>query len=120
MIYPVVRRVARHANGYLSSLGGTSGSNGACPLSDEYHLTDKSHQNRRKKFRHPLSIPGDSQWINTMNNDEQMILPTSRQQPPLCGADTQERDWDAMSQRSRDGIKVVHETIVQSKLRTMG
>ncbi|KXG54426.1 uncharacterized protein PGRI_075700 [Penicillium griseofulvum] len=65
---------------------------------------------RRKKFRHPLSIPGDTQW-NTIS-DEQMILPTSRQQPATCTAG--DGDWESHSQGSQTGIKVVHETIVHS------
>lgn len=114
MIYPIVRRVLRRANGYISS--NSNSRSHLYPLSDENgNPTDKSFQSRRKKFRHPLSLPGDSQWVNTINNDEQMILPTSRQQPPICMSDMNEQDWDASSQRS--GIKVMHETIVQSKTR---
>ena len=114
MIYPVFRRVLRRANGYISS--NSNSRSYLQHLSDENgNPTDKSYQSRRKKFRHPLSLPGDSQWVNTMNNDEQMILPTSRQQPPICMSDMNEQDWDATSQRS--GIKVMHETIVQSKPR---
>lgn len=119
MIYPVVRRVARQANGYLTSPRGTDNSL-SYPLSEDQNHTDKSNQSRRKKFRHPLSITGDSQWVNTVDNDEQMILPTSRQHPPTCSSEPQLTDWDTTSQRSHDGIKVVHETILQSKLKNMG
>lgn len=120
MIYPVVRRVARRANGYLISSRRGDQSSLAYPLSEDQNNTDKSAQNRRRKFRHPLSIPGDSMWINTVNNDEQMILPTSRQQPPPCTSDAHAWDWDASSQRSQDGIKVIQETIVQSKIKNTG
>lgn len=120
MIYPVVRRVARRANGYLISSRRGDQSSLGYPLSDDQNNTDKSAQSRRKKFRHPLSIPGDSMWANTINNDEQMILPTSRQKPPVCSSDAHPWDWDATSQRSQDGIKVIRETIVQSKLKNMG
>ena len=119
MIYPVVRRIARRANGYLTSSRNTDNSL-SYPMSGDQDKTDKSNQSRRKKFRHPLSIPGDSQWVNTIDNDEQMILPTSRQQPPTCSSDPHSTDWDTTSQRSHDGIKVVHETILQSKTRNMG
>lgn len=119
MIYPVIRRVARRANSYISSLGGGTSDNLSYPMTGDRYNTDKSNQSRRKKFRHPLSLPGESQWINTMNNDEQMILPTSRQHPPTCESNMHDQDWDAASQRSQDGIKVVHETIVQSKTRNM-
>ena len=119
MIYPVVRRVARRANGYISSLGGGTSDNLSYPMTGDRYNPDKSNQSRRKKFRHPLSLPGESQWINTMNNDEQMILPTSRQHPPICESNMHDQDWDAASQRSQDGIKVVQETIVQSKTRNM-
>lgn len=119
MIYPVVRRIARRANGYLSSFNGGTSDNLSYPLSENRYHTDKSNQSRRKKFRHPLSLPGESQWVNTVNNDEQMILPTSKQHPPTCESNMHDQDWDAVSQRSQDGIKVVHETIVQSKTRNM-
>lgn len=116
MIYPLVRRVARRANGYLTSPRGTDNSL-SYPMSGDRNHTDKSNQSHRKKFRHPLSLPGDTQWANTVDNDEQMILPTSRQEPATCSSDPQSVDWDSTSQRSHGGIKVVHETILQSKLR---
>lgn len=90
---------------YISSRGGSESYPG-------YHLSeaDTGGYSRRKKFRHPLSIPGDTQW-NTIS-DEQMILPTSRQQPPTCTAG--DGDWESHSQSSQNGIKVVHETIIHS------
>ncbi|KAF3399966.1 hypothetical protein F1880_007996 [Penicillium rolfsii] len=107
MIYPLFRRVARRAGLYITSRGGGSESYQAYQLSGG----DTSGYAKRKKFRHPLSIPGDTQW-NTVS-DEQMILPTSRQQPPTCTAG--ESDWDATSHTSHGGgIKVIHETIVHS------
>ncbi|KAJ5298156.1 uncharacterized protein N7443_006276 [Penicillium atrosanguineum] len=71
--------------------------------------TDGYH--KRKKFLHPLSLPADTQW-NTVS-DEQMILPTSREQAPACTAE--DGDWETNSHTSQGGgIKVVHETMVHS------
>lgn len=104
MIYPLVRRIARRAGLYLTTKSGSQ----SYPLSEGENTTGYS---KRKKFRHPLSLPADTQW-NTIS-DEQMILPTSRQQPPTCTAG--EGDWDAQSHGSQGGgIKVIHETIVHS------
>ncbi|KAJ6087979.1 hypothetical protein N7467_006893 [Penicillium canescens] len=109
MIYPLFRRAARRAGLYITSRNGSQ-SYPAYPLSDGD--TGGGAYAKRKKFRHPLSIPGDTQW-NTIS-DEQMILPTSRQQPPTCTAG--EGDWETHSQSSQGGgIKVVHETIVHSR-----
>ncbi|KAJ5824769.1 hypothetical protein N7447_007109 [Penicillium robsamsonii] len=105
MIYPLIRRFTKRAGLYISSRGGSQSYPGY-PLSD----ADTGGYARRKKFRHPLSIPGDTQW-NTMS-DEQMILPTSRQQPATCTA--ADGDWESHSQSSQTGIKVVHETIIHS------
>ncbi|KAJ5412751.1 hypothetical protein N7465_005056 [Penicillium sp. CMV-2018d] len=107
MIYPLVRRFTRRAGLYISSRGGSESYPGY-PLSDAD--TGGGGYFRRKKFRHPLSIPADSQW-NTIS-DEQMILPTSRQQPPTCTAG--DGEWEPHSQSSQNGIKVVHETIIHS------
>ncbi|CAG8018255.1 unnamed protein product [Penicillium nalgiovense] len=119
MIYPLVRRFTRRAGLYISSRGGSQSYPGypAYPLSDADADADTGGGGggsgggyaRRKKFRHPLSIP-DTQWNTT--SDEQMILPTSRQQPPTCTAG--DGDWDSRSQSSQGGIKVVHETIIHS------
>ncbi|KAJ6151338.1 hypothetical protein N7470_007932 [Penicillium chermesinum] len=108
MIYPLIRRMARRAGLYLSTKGGSQ-SDPAYQLSDGD--TGPSSYPKRKKFRHPLSLPADSQW-NTVS-DEQMILPDSRQQPATCtGGDN---DWETHSHASHNGgIKVVHETIVHS------
>ncbi|KGO63805.1 hypothetical protein PITC_054310 [Penicillium italicum] len=107
MIYPLMRRFTKRAGLYISSKAGSESYPG-------YHLSDADTggggSSRRKKFRHPLSIPAETQWNTT--TDEQMILPTSRQPPPTCTAG--EGDWDSHSQRSQGGIKVVYETIVHS------
>ncbi|KAJ5203636.1 uncharacterized protein N7498_004515 [Penicillium cinerascens] len=106
MIYPLFRRLARRAGLYMTTKSGSQ-SYPAYPLSDG----DGSGYPKRKKFLHPLSLPADSQW-NTVS-DEQMILPTSRQQAPTCTAG--EGDWETNSHASHcGGIKVVHETIVHS------
>lgn len=108
MIYPLFRRAARRAGLYLTTKGGGSESYPGYQLSDG----DNTGYSKRRKFRHPLSIPGDTQW-NTIS-DEQMILPTSRQQPPTCtgGGDG---EWETQSHASHGGgIKVIHETIVHS------
>ncbi|CEJ59801.1 hypothetical protein PMG11_08405 [Penicillium brasilianum] len=107
MIYPLFRRIARRAGLYITSRGTGSESYPAYQLSDG----EASGYPKRRKFRHPLSIPGDTQW-NAIS-DEQMILPTSRQEPPTCTAG--DGDWDATSHTSHGGgIKVIHETIVHS------
>lgn len=107
MIYPLMRRVTRRAGIYISTRGGSESYPG-------YQLSEGDTgggvSSRRKRFRHPLSIPADTQW--NMTSDEQMILPTSRQQPATCTAG--DNDWDAHSQGSQSGIKVVHETIIHS------
>lgn len=106
MIYPLVRRLARRAGLYLTTKSGSQ-SYPAYQLSEG----ESAGYGKRKKFRHPLSIPATTQW-NTVS-DEQMMLPTSRQQPPTCTAG--DGDWDAASHSSHNGgIKVVHETIVHS------
>ncbi|KAJ5171008.1 uncharacterized protein N7500_003791 [Penicillium coprophilum] len=105
MIYPLMRRFTKRAGLYISSRGGSQSYPGY-PLSD----ADTGGYAKRKKFRHPLSIPGDTQW-NTIS-DEQMILPNSRQQPATCTAG--DGDWESHSQSSQTGIKVVHETIIHS------
>ncbi|KAJ5742812.1 uncharacterized protein N7511_011213 [Penicillium nucicola] len=114
MIYPLFRRVARRAGFYITSRNGSQ-SYPAYPLSDGD--TGGGAYTKRKKFRHPLSIPAETQ-CNTIS-DEQMILPTSRQQPPTCTAG--EGDWETHSQSSQGGgITVVHETIVHSREKSPG
>lgn len=106
MIYPLFRRLARRAGLYITTKSGTQ-SYPAYQLSDG----DGSGYPKRKKFLHPLSLPADTQR-NTVS-DEQMILPTSRQQAPTCTAG--EGDWETNSHASQcGGIKVVHEMIVHS------
>lgn len=113
MIYPLVRRVARRAGLFITTRSGSQ-SYPAYPLSEGENTTGYS---KRRKFRHPLSLPADTQWNTT--SDEQMILPTSRQQPPTCTAG--EGDWDAQSHGSHGGgIKVIHETIVHSAEKERG
>lgn len=108
MIYPLFRRLARRAGLYLTTKGGSK-SGEAYQLSDGD--TGGASYPKRKKFRHPLSIPADTQW-NTIS-DEQMILPNSHQQPATCIGG--ENDWETNSHTSHcGGIKVVHETIVHS------
>ncbi|KAJ5110248.1 hypothetical protein N7532_002893 [Penicillium argentinense] len=110
MIYPLFRRIARRTGLYLTTRSNGSQSYPAYPLSEGENTTGSKYA-KRKKFRHPLSLPADTQW-NTIS-DEQMILPTSRQQPPTCTAG--EGEWDAQSHVSHGGgIKVIHETIVHS------
>ncbi|KAJ5683664.1 uncharacterized protein N7477_000009 [Penicillium maclennaniae] len=77
------------------------------PLSDG----DGSGYPKRKKFLHPLSLPADTYW-NTVS-DEQMILPTSREQASTCTSG--EGAWETNSHTCQGGvIKVTHETIVHS------
>lgn len=115
MIYPLFRRAARRAGIFFTTRAGSQGYT-AYPLSDGD--TSNTGYSKRRRFRHPLSIPGDTQW-NTVS-DEQMILPTSRQQPPTCTGGG-EGDWDANSHSSHNGgIKVVHETIVHSAEKDQG
>ncbi|GAB1218634.1 hypothetical protein ATERTT37_007897 [Aspergillus terreus] len=110
MIYPLVRRIAKRAGWYVSTLTTGRGTHSqSYPLSESDAHDRSTMHSKRRKFRHPLSIP-DTQWQTV--SDEQMILPGRGQQPPTCTA-----EWDNQSRRSTDGIKVVHETIVQSALR---
>ncbi|KAJ5919303.1 hypothetical protein N7466_010246 [Penicillium verhagenii] len=111
MIYPLIRRFARRAGLYLTTK--TGGGSQSYQLSEGEADTGGGGDGyvKRKKFRHPLSLPGESQW-NTVS-DEQMILPNRRQQPATCTAG--DGDWDTTSHESHGGgIKVVHETIVHS------
>lgn len=105
MIYPVLRRRARWAGRYISSR--TSPTHNALPSSKDNH-TDQS-QPKRKRFRHPLSIP-DTQW-NTIT-DEHRILHPSRQPPSTCVAEDP-KHWETTSQTG--GITVVHEMIIQTE-----
>ncbi|EAW08923.1 uncharacterized protein ACLA_098650 [Aspergillus clavatus NRRL 1] len=104
MIYPLFRRAARRAGLYMSSKG-NSQSYPAYPLSEPGTST---HQSKKRRFRHPLSIP-DTQWHTV--SDEAMMLPPSvqHQHPATCTAE----EWDQSSRRSLEGIKVVHETIIE-------
>ncbi|KAJ5141562.1 hypothetical protein N7526_002557 [Penicillium atrosanguineum] len=103
MIYPLLRGIPHRVGLYIATKSGSQ----SYPLSDG----DGSGYHKRKKFLHPLSLPADTQW-NTVS-DEQMILPTSREQAPACTAE--DGDWETNSHTSQGGgIKVVHETMVHS------
>lgn len=82
-----------------------------------YELSDGvtgGSSSKRKRFRHPLSLPADSQWNNTISDEQQTILP-GQQQPSTCVVTGQGGDWDASSHPSDSGgITVVHETIIHS------
>ncbi|PYI02961.1 hypothetical protein BO78DRAFT_375936 [Aspergillus sclerotiicarbonarius CBS 121057] len=100
MIYPLCRRLARRAGLYISTKGGASSQ--SYPLSEgtgDLHSSENS-KNRRRKFRHPLSLP-DTQWGTV--SDEVGMLSTVR-----AG------EWDGDGERGGvgGGIKVVRETIV--------
>ncbi|OKL55473.1 hypothetical protein UA08_09199 [Talaromyces atroroseus] len=103
MIYPLLRRLVRRQGLFSISNG------------DSYELSEgftaSSSSKRKKKFRHPLSLPTEIQW-NTAS-DEQMILPSSHQPLPTYKGDV--GDWDTSSHPSNSGsIKVVQGTIVHS------
>ncbi|KAJ6113234.1 hypothetical protein N7523_006551 [Penicillium sp. IBT 18751x] len=105
MIYPLLRRVLRRVGPYITKKSDSQSQ--SYPLSDG----DGSGYPKRKKFLHPLSLPADTHW-NTVS-DEQMILPTSREQASTCTSG--EGAWETNSHTSQGGgIKVIHETIVQS------
>ncbi|OJJ96245.1 hypothetical protein ASPACDRAFT_125809 [Aspergillus aculeatus ATCC 16872] len=105
MIYPVCRRMVKRAGTYWSSQsfnakGGstTTGLGGSgYPLSEGEHQSAHS-QSRKKKFRHPLSLP-DTQWTQLATvSDEQIMLAAV----------------DAEGQRTGEegGIHVVQELII--------
>ncbi|PWY90574.1 hypothetical protein BO94DRAFT_593458 [Aspergillus sclerotioniger CBS 115572] len=109
MIYPLCRRLARRAGLYISTKGGASTQ--SYPLSEgtgDLHSTENSK--RRKKFRHPLSLP-DTQWGT--GSDEVGMLGVDE-----YGGGYGEGSVDGRSGGSRGsgvgggGIKVVRETIV--------
>lgn len=103
MIYPLLRRIPHRLGLYVTTKSGSQ----SYPLSNG----DGSGYPKRKKFLHPLSLPADTQW-NTVS-DEQMMLPTSREQASTCTAG--EGVWETNSHTSQGGgIKVTHETIVHS------
>ncbi|KAE8355734.1 hypothetical protein BDV28DRAFT_145919 [Aspergillus coremiiformis] len=98
MIYPLGRRIARRAGGYLSTQG-ASGQSYPLDESDGPRPSTAMHGgNRKRKFLHPLSIP------ETQCTEEQVVLP----QPTTCEA----RTWDE-SVGNPEGIQVVKETIVK-------
>ncbi|PLB49145.1 hypothetical protein P170DRAFT_455878 [Aspergillus steynii IBT 23096] len=94
MIYPLFRRMARRAGWYISTTYGHGGNTSqSYPLSEgdgkqASHDAESTAQSRKKKFRHPLSIP-DTQW----------------------------GEWERLSGDGdeKEGITVVRETIVRSK-----
>ncbi|OOF93416.1 hypothetical protein ASPCADRAFT_150848 [Aspergillus carbonarius ITEM 5010] len=106
MIYPLCRRLARRAGWYISTKGISTQS---YPLSEgtgDMHASENSNsKNRRKKFRHPLSLP-DTQWGTV--SDEVGMLSVVRAGDWEDG----EGSVDGRSAGSERGIKVVRETIV--------
>lgn len=104
MIYPVVRRRIQRAGQYISSR--TQSTHNQLHSYKDNHNTNESGT-KRKKFRHPLSIP-DTQW-NTIS-DEHIALHQTKQPPPTCIAEDP-ADWESSSP---PGITVVRETIVHS------
>ncbi|KAE8145823.1 hypothetical protein BDV25DRAFT_144306 [Aspergillus avenaceus] len=111
MIYPLFRRMARRAGWYISSRGADN----SYPLADSDGTPGNSGtgQSKRRRFRHPLSLP-DTQWGTASEtqwggSDERGIL-------------SGERFWDeeraSLGRDSPPGegegrIKVVREMIVE-------
>ncbi|KAB8227200.1 hypothetical protein BDV23DRAFT_191355 [Aspergillus alliaceus] len=107
MIYPLCRRIARRAGWYISTKGMASGQ--SYPLTDSGGRSGtRTKESRKKRFRHPLSIPE----TQTGWGEERGILPSeggASSEATACEAGV----WDEMSRGSQEGIKVVREMIVQ-------
>ncbi|KAH8431657.1 uncharacterized protein LDX57_009313 [Aspergillus melleus] len=69
MIYPLFRRMARRAGWYISSTYGGASQSYQLSEGDGKVMNDHTStmQSRKKRFRHPLSIP-DTQWNNTVDD----------------------------------------------------
>lgn len=152
MIYPFLRRLARRAGIYMT----TNARSQSYPLTDDEHNTDgntggksksksmgMSQASRKKRFRHPLSIP-DTQWRDESTTvggsgdddgygDEVRMLDLKVKGFP-SGKNGLDKDGGrfgregengslvtsgqgSYDERERDleGIKVVRETIVERK-----
>ncbi|RAL11864.1 uncharacterized protein BO97DRAFT_478264 [Aspergillus homomorphus CBS 101889] len=102
MIYPVCRRMARRAGGYWSSPSQPKGSAASGPGGALAYPLSEPHSahSRRKRFRHPLSLP-DSQWtqFGTVSDEQVMLAPL-------------EEEVGGRDRGAEGGIQVVSELIV--------
>lgn len=110
MIYPVLRRWFFRAGEVLTTRKASSyGTNGAesheFPMSPE---ASRRSQVKRKKYRHPLSLPGDTQFY-----DEQAMLPETQFQT-LTETTAEHELHNKGYSSSSEGIRVTHEMIVHS------
>lgn len=131
IVYPTIRRALRSPNGWSSfthslkcHLLGSRYQSQSSAYGEGYprststkDIAMSKRSEKRRRFRHPLSLPTntyttriptltDSQWDNL--SEEQMILPTFRQQPPTIAAGSVDSFYS-------EGIKVTQETIVESR-----
>ncbi|RAH70211.1 uncharacterized protein BO66DRAFT_392013 [Aspergillus aculeatinus CBS 121060] len=112
MIYPVCRRMVKRAGSYWSSHSfnakGGSTTTGPGPGGSGYPLSAGEHpslsahsQSRKKKFRHPLSLP-DTQWTQLATVSDEQIM--------LAAVDAEGRRTTG----AEGGIHVVQELIITS------
>ncbi|KAL5341524.1 hypothetical protein BJX70DRAFT_359038 [Aspergillus crustosus] len=138
MIYPLLRRTAKRAGLYMSTRTRTRSRSQSHPLSDGEELKNKSLSmySKKRRFRHPLSLP-ESQWqdgeggtlvADAEGDDRDALvkypLPMNRKmsiprQLSLDGFRSAEATVTSQSGSGGDslneleGIKVVHETIIE-------
>lgn len=111
MIYPVLRRWFARAGEMITTRKSESCGTNAAAGTHEYPMSpEASHrsQAKRKKYRHPLSLPGDTQFY-----DEQAILPAT-QFHPLTETTAEHELHDKDYSSSSEAIRVTHETIIHS------
>lgn len=138
MIYPLFRRMARRAGCYITTTyGGAGGATSqSYPLSEGdgkhgSHEHTSTMQSKKKRFRHPLSIP-DTQLNFTVHEEAEDLgesgFQTQAQTLTRASAEGDKRkrgsalgmgrEWERLSGEDgedREGITVVRETIVKSK-----
>ncbi|KAL4786002.1 hypothetical protein BJX76DRAFT_355593 [Aspergillus varians] len=139
MIYPYLRRVARRAGLYITTHHSLSrshtGRSQSYPLSDgdEIKVKSVSQQSKKKRFRHPLSLP-ESQWRDETRSGEEACMLDLRPLPRQVslegferrelgsagamvtsggGRFTEHGHGPGLGEGELGGIKVVCETIVE-------
>ncbi|PYH43678.1 uncharacterized protein BP01DRAFT_424740 [Aspergillus saccharolyticus JOP 1030-1] len=111
MIYPVCRRLGKRAAGFWSSQGQSpshpkAGAGGARSSTSGYPLSGSephSTPSRKKRFRHPLSLP-DTQWTQ--------LGPVGDEQIMLVAMDGEEGNSRREGGGGQGGIHVVKELVI--------
>lgn len=87
------------------------------------NITTVSQSQTQTQIQTQTQNQSQSQW-NTLTNptlDEQMILPTFRQQSPICtGGGGFEGNGAGGGDVGHDGIRVICETIIESEEKIRG